>query len=109
MRRLGAATLILSVPGAAQQFRTVPEDYWSWHYDPKNPGYKRANFKMRVECPCGNRPVLAKGEFSECRAKAANPGRCDRRFLALRESVLVYGGPKQHGCASHACPGKGSN
>jgi hypothetical protein len=90
-RALHAPGLLGLIPGVMEAFRDVPAGYWRPHGSGSTRGLPE---KARVECPCGNRPVVRFGQLTSCRELAAAPHRCSRMFLFLKGRVLVAGGPR---------------
>jgi hypothetical protein len=86
-RRMRAATLLLAVPGLAQQFDPVPGAYV---------GHMGGGERL-VCCPCGGRPIVGRGELVACEsARRWVPARtdCPRWFVGANRSVLVFGGKR---------------
>lgn len=69
----------------------MPETYWRPHGDEQRRRIARPAVaaKVKVECLCGNRPVIPYGELRGCRTLAASPHRCDRVFIWTGGKVLA--------------------
>lgn len=81
-RRFTAALLLGAVPNLFREaFKPVPEPYWSAHAS----GY-------RIDCPCGNRPHIERGELRACDDALS---RCPRYFYGGLEQPHVAGSPER--------------
>jgi hypothetical protein len=79
-----AGLLLTAIPGLAQQFKAVPKSYT-----------RRLDSETAVvQCPCGRRPVLRRGELHHCeQAPCWIPGvrsECGRSFIFAVREVLVF-------------------
>jgi hypothetical protein len=89
-RRLGALTMLRSIPGLPSQFRSIPDDFFT--LDVNEEGYTEAV----IACPCGETPTVEIGRLVECA--------CERFFLNMGVRVLVANSPVPPAAEPDASP-----
>lgn len=75
------ATLMRSIPGWADQWRRIPDEFWAESVTDER--YSIAT----VACPCGHEPAIEAGQMSDCE--------CGRYYFFTGSGVLVANSPRR--------------
>jgi hypothetical protein len=72
--KMSGAKLVCAIPGLAQRFKPIPDEFWIVDGD-----------ETEVSCPCGESPRMAMGGMIVCK--------CERAFVRTRNRVMVANSP----------------